>query len=517
VIAGPVAASRPTTPAAITTAALVTAGLLLAAWAALTWLFWVGYVGADDVFYARYAHLLHRPPINWWEFRTPYIAAIRGSFSLFGVSEFAAALPTLLASLAIAASAAWLAATDGARDWKPWAAAALAITMPIDIGYRTVPGAPLFSAGLLAAGTACFLSKRGHVRLIGSLLLACAFLAYELSFFYVAILCLTALALDARRFAGAVVVCVALSAAAFAAECVAYDHLLGDPFARYRTAAGTTRELPAGYDPDTGISGVAFYAWPLRNLVVSKHFAFDLALLLAAGIVAFRGLRLEQRILALTTLLIFLWLGYGTQVPWAYKPLYRQYHYYAPVTLGVASLLPAALASATRRPRALVAFCLLSHLTMMALGGRYGQHFEVSRELLRYASSRPGSWFLTDVATMDAMYVVGGFRLPANVLCANGPAVEHHLLLNKEPAGTPRWRFPERPVNAILLNLEGELTRMSDADYDALLKRHASEPRRTVVPTKLRVVLKPLRFLFGSGPPPNAMVLSLGGAVIELP
>ena len=35
---------------------IVTAGI----WLGMTYAFWIGYAGADDVFYARYAYLLHR-------------------------------------------------------------------------------------------------------------------------------------------------------------------------------------------------------------------------------------------------------------------------------------------------------------------------------------------------------------------------------------------------------------------------------------------------------------------------
>ena len=80
--------------------------LCVAAWLAVTVFYWIGYVGTDDLFYARYAYLFHRAPINWWEFRIPAILAIRGSFLAFGPTEFAACLPSLLASLAIAGSVA---------------------------------------------------------------------------------------------------------------------------------------------------------------------------------------------------------------------------------------------------------------------------------------------------------------------------------------------------------------------------------------------------------------------------
>ena len=482
--------------------------------------FWVGYVGSDDSFYCRYAYLLHRPPLYWWEFRTPYIAVLHASFSLLGSSELAAALPTLLASLTIAASAACLAGWATVRDWRLWASVALAISMPMDVGFRTVPGAPFFAAGLLAAGTACILRGAGWVRLLGSILLASAFVTYEVSFFYVALLSLTALAFDPRRFGVPVLVCVVLSGMAIATECAAYDWVLGDPFARYRTAADTTVNLPARYQPDTGMSATAFFLWPLRNLVVSKPFGFGLALLLVTGLLGFGSFRIEQRILWITTFLVFLWLSYGTQVPWAYKPFYRQFHYYAPLTLGLASLLPATVTAAIRRPRlaqAVVAFCLLSQLLLMGLGGRWGQRVDVSRELLAYARSRPDTWFVTDVATMNEMYVVGGFRLPQNVVCVNGPAAERHLLVNKEPVGTPKWRFPEPRIGGVLLNLEGMADKEPEADFKELLDSYPGARKRIVVPTKVRWIVRPLRLRMGSEEPPKVMVQSHGGAVVEVP
>src|SRR4051794_14483616 len=77
-------------------------------WLLVTALCWVGYTGEDDLFYAGSASLFPRPPIVWWEFRMPAILAMRGSFLLFGPTEFAAAFPSLIASLAIMASVAWI-------------------------------------------------------------------------------------------------------------------------------------------------------------------------------------------------------------------------------------------------------------------------------------------------------------------------------------------------------------------------------------------------------------------------
>src|SRR5690242_6635916 len=80
---------------------------VLIAWVATTYVFWVGYFGADDMGYARYAFLFHRPPIHWLEFRIPAVVAIRACFLMFGASEFSATLPSLIASLMMIVSVAW--------------------------------------------------------------------------------------------------------------------------------------------------------------------------------------------------------------------------------------------------------------------------------------------------------------------------------------------------------------------------------------------------------------------------
>ena len=164
-----------------------------------------------------------------------------------------------------------------------------------------------------------------------------------------------------------------------------------------------------------------------------------------------------------------------------------------------------------RLAQGVVAVAILVHLACLAAGGRWGQAVDVSRELLAYAREHSDQTFLTDVATMNHMYVVGGFRFPANVVCLNGPAVDRHLLVNdllgsgqagqasistaafsapqtspahsktacfpgflgieryplviKEPPDRPRFHFPEVPIDNILLNLE----QMSGFQYSGSL------------------------------------------------
>jgi hypothetical protein len=488
-------------------------GSVLLVWLAATWIFWLGYVGTDDIFYARYAHLFHRPPINWWEFRIPAILAIRASFLLLGPTELAAALPNLLASLAILASVAWFVGWPKRLTWQTQAAVLIAATIPLDVNYRSVPGANHLSAGLLALGTAALLKGGRRVQLLGSALLALGFMTHELSFFYVAIVCVTVFALDRKRYALPVAACIAISAGALILESAVYYVLLGDPFARYKVSAGSTTNLPTGYDPDLGIGGLAFFLWPLRLVVFSKTFGFDLLLLITTGVLAWKHLTKEQRILYAATVAVWAWLGYGTFVPWAYKPLYRQAHYYTCLVFGVAALLPVTLGWVFQQSRRVaqcaVAGVLVIHVVCCASGGGWGQDVDVARGLLAYATEHRKQVFLTDVKTMNYMYALGGFQLPKNVICLNGPAVENNLRVNKEPPGTPRFRFPERLVSAVLLNNETMRNGGAEAPFTNYVKLHAGK-RVTVVPTEYRLLVRPLAPLVGPRP---FFVRSNGGAV----
>jgi len=311
--------------------------------------------------------------------------------------------------------------------------------------------------------------------------------------------------------------CVLISACAVLVECATYQFLLGDPLVRYKTSAGTTTNLPMGYDPDTGIGGIRFFLWPVvENLIVSKSFGLYLLILLVSGIAAWKTLAKEQRILFATVFLTWAWLGYGSQVPWAYKPLYRQIHYYGFVVFGVSALLPAALAYVfvIRRKLAYgaVVAAVAVHLASFTVGGHWGQDMKVSRELLRYAREHQDQVFVTEVSTMNDMYAVSGFRLPENVVCVNGPAVERHLRVNKEPSGTLKFRFPERPVDGVLLNLEKLSRGRGEAEFVRYLDEHQGEHTR-VAPVRYRLACRPLLAFIE---PRDFMVKSLGGEVVRV-
>ena len=128
---------------------------VLAAWISTTWLFWVGFVGADDLIYSRYAFFFHHPPMNWWEFRIPEILAIRTSFMLFGASEFTAALPNLVGSLAFLFAVGWMIGWPQ-DSWNKQLGMLLTAILPWDVAFRTLPAATHFAAVLSELARCCF-------------------------------------------------------------------------------------------------------------------------------------------------------------------------------------------------------------------------------------------------------------------------------------------------------------------------------------------------------------------------
>lgn len=485
-------------------------------WVLATVLCWVGYTGEDDLFYSRYAYLFHRPPIVWWEFRMAAILIIRASFLVFGPTEFAAAFPSLLASLAILVAVAWFVDWPRTITWQSESAMLLASLLPIDVTFRSYPSANQISAGFLALGTVCLLKGRRRTQIIGSALLAIGFMAHEVSFFYVALFCLTLLAFDWKRFWPAVAWCIAFSATLFLIEMITYATILGDPLARMRTATATSGNVGRAVDPDNGLQGVRFFLWPAQILIIAKHFGFDLIALVATGALAWRRLTREQQVLFTTTFATFLWLGYGSIVPWDYRPLPRQFHYYNCLALGVAALLPytisRALAHREHLAKAVVGVALTFHVLTLAATGGWGTEVDVSRDLLRHATAHADQRFLTDVNTMNQMYVLNGFRLPGNIVCLNGPAVERNLLVNKEPAGVDRYRFPEGHVDGILLNLQEGEVRGFDQEFSDFMRSRGGS-RTNIVPERHRLAFMPLMPLMGVR---SFMIRSAGGALVSV-
>lgn len=485
-------------------------------WLAMTWIFWVGYGGADDMFYARYAFLFHRPPMNWWEFRMPAILAIRASFLAFGPTEFAASIPSLLASLGLLVSVAWFVGWPSKLNWQTQGAMLLVATLPLDVGARAGPSAITLATGFLAVGTVCMLKGGSGARLAGAALFALAFSTHELSFFYIAIFCLTALVFDRKRFFRPVLVCVLISACLVLIEGAVYRVVMGDWLARFKSAASESVGQAFDSDPDTHLTGLRFFLWPLQNLLFGKPFGFDLVLLLTTGLLAWKRFALDQRVLFVSGFVTWAWLGYGTKLPWAYKPLYREVHYYGILALPIACLLPFCLgrvfAARNSWAYAILIATVAVQVLCSAAGGRWGDNVKVSRKLLDYANAHRQRIFVTDVATMNQMYVVGGFQLPRNVVCENGPAVEQDLLVNKEPAGTPRFHFPPRPIDAILINDDHLESDKADPAFVQYLKKHDTG-RTRIAPLRYKPLFAPFVHIVGAR---SFLILSYGAELVTV-
>jgi hypothetical protein len=113
---------------------------------------------------------------------------------------------------------------------------------------------------------------------------------------------------------------------------------------------------------------------------------------------------------------------------------------------------------------------------------------------------------------MNHMYALSGFQLPENVVCVNGPAVERHLCVNKEPAGAPKFSFPELSVDGVLVNLETLNAGRAETEFVRYLNEHQGK-RTRIAPLRYRVTCRPLLAFIE---PRDFMVKSLGGEVVQV-
>jgi hypothetical protein len=481
---------------------------VVSVWAIARWAFWLGFAGSDDAFYVRYAELMHRQPINHWEFRSLSVWLMRLSMLAFGFAEWSACLPSLLASAATFVALARLVRWPADLTPMNTSAMLLLATLPIDMVFASYAGASSIAGGFLALGIALTLTGP---RVAGGVLLTMAFMAHEWCFYPIAMFCLIALAFDHRTYRPAVAVCVTLSAVYFAGECAYYGVTLGDPMARVKAMTAGTAENRV--IEEAGGSVARFYWMPIQLLVFNKGTAFGLLALLAAGAAGWRRFDVPQRILFTSAAVYLLWKGYGAMVPWEYKPPCREVRLYFPVTLAICSLVPAALYQSgmgIRRPTLIVALLVAVQLATSAAGGRWGQHVEVSRDLLAFARSQPDRRFVTDVTTMNDLYILNGCRLPANVVCLPDSHL-HDLLANKEPEGHVRVRFPEGGVGGILVNRES-LTLPDEEPFADYVRANAGHTIWSS-PVRYRPLFDALKIWRTDS---SFAVLSLGGEAIAL-
>ena len=288
-----------------------------------------------------------------------------------------------------------------------------------------------------------------------------------------------------------------------------------------------------GYGPDVGIGGWDFFAWPIKNLFFCKPFGFDLIALLVTGIVAWKRLSTEQRVLFASTFLIWLWLGYGTMVPWTYRPLYRSFAYYWPLTLGIArcchGLFAVRFAPGEARPRG----CRRGHPRPLGMLGRRGSMGAGGRRVSGAARVCPGAQ-RSDIphgCGHDEPHVCGrGISVPGQRGLPEWPGrrsapPRERPQPPREPPDRPRFHFPEVPIDNILLNLEQmsgfhyshglrsiPIKTWQEPDFSRYLEEHGAG-RVRIAPVRYRLLFLPLIPLIG---PKDFLVKNLGGEVVRV-
>lgn len=488
--------------------------LVAVVWLGARGTFWLGWANGDDICYGSYAWHFDRSPSDHREFRVLPELAMRGSMKLLGPTEVAAALPSLASSLALAIGVAWLIGWPRRLDGGRTAAMLIGVTVPLDVVMASYPGAPAIAAGLAALGSAGLLRGGRNGRIAGAVLLGLAVACHEVTVFWLGALGAATALSDRERWRqirlpllAALVVPLALEAAVWAA-------LLGDPLARLSTSAAETARTSTPRFRFGG-SWSRFFLWPMRVLVVSHQLGIDLLALVTVAVAWWHRLERWQRALLLTAGLYFLWLGYGTQVPWAYRPRSRAFHYYIVLALPIGAVLGPALSRhlRPRAARAAVATIVTIHLAGLAVGGRWGSNVDVSRALLAYATANPQQTLLADAHTLEEMVALNGFEKPANVVGLAGDHVYRGVL----PSRLPCWRrsgpWPETAVDAVLINHERRVALKDRAFREFLAEAERGEILWRLGP-RLKPFLRPVASVIGVR---EWMVLYDGAEVVELP
>ena len=124
------------------------------------------------------------------------------------------------------------------------------------------------------------------------------------------------------------------------------------------------------------------------------------------------------RILVATIAFYWLWMSFGSEVPWTYVPFDRITRFLHPLTFALALLFAPLVITRLRGWRspvtggAVLAVCVLN----LSGSGPWGQNVHISRELLAYVERHPEKRFITDYHTLNEMYVVGGLKTLPNIV-----------------------------------------------------------------------------------------------------
>jgi hypothetical protein len=128
--------------------------------------------------------------------------------------------------------------------------------------------------------------------------------------------------------------------------------------------------------------------------------------------------------------------------------------------------------------------------------------------MLSFVKEHPTQTFLADKNSMDEMYMLNGFKFPPNAIGLNGPEADRYLIVNQEPPSTPRFHFPELPVQGILINREAEV----EPGFTRFEAMHPGN-EQPLMPLTYKPIFEPLLLFLH---PRGFMIKSRGGSVIWL-
>jgi hypothetical protein len=459
---------------------------VFAVWVVLRVVFFEGLWGYDDLYHVNWA--THpRVPVDVWEARVLYNGLLWLSRAAFGFHEWVFALPTMLASLMIAGTAAW-AARRLYGDTAAVLAALLVATMAGDVIRASDPMANPLGAGFAAIGTALLVTGRGRRALVGAgVALGFSVYSHLATLFYVGPVAL-AWALHDRprqRWREAFLVLAVAGVTSLALETGVMWVTTGKPLLHLELVKHTHLEIQqyviAPHLAD-GAWNPEWFTWPFVTYFFSKDWALFLSLPVLLTLVRWRRTPPAARFLALAVLIAWAWLSFGTQHPLAYAPLDHQTRYWHALVLP-AVLLAVHAYRATRRRMgrvALLGALVLPMPLILLSSGPWGQNVEISRELLAHAEAHPEQVFATDPYSYDEMYVLNGCAPPSNVTVLAGfPAPEFHR------PGPEQRLDPSRPDVQVLFNALN-MGRVRTADFERYVDEHLV--RRPIAPAAYRLI-----------------------------
>lgn len=391
--------------------------LLVAVWLLLRVVFFEGLWGYDDLYHAHFA-MRPRVPVDVWEGRLLYNGLLIGAYRLFGGSEWALALPTMLASLGFTLSV-WWAARRLAGGPAGLFAGLLCATFAQDVVLATDPLANGLANAFAALGTA--LAVAGRRPWLGGLAFGAAVASHLTAAFYFApFLAVFALLGDRRQalpMLGAALLAYALL------DPLPQWIVAGDPLHHLHLVRTTHLEhQPYTMPPflPSGAWNPAWFWWPPATFLFSKAFGLLLSVPVLLAVARWRRLERADRLLVAVVVGAFAWINWGTQHPLAYQPLNHQVRYWYPLA-APACLLAARLLATIRWRRVYAAALLLPGPLLLLASGPWGQNVEITRELLAYARTRPAQTFVTDPYTYDEMLILTDMDPPPNVTLLAGP------------------------------------------------------------------------------------------------